>query len=104
MATSSGFAAARRKLTGVARGGALAIARHSLRSGVCGAAGMTSQPRKAATSMKDRSMARPVAAMAAGDTVSPKSAAVMMTIAHGPVPDLLHRRGAMPYHGMSTLE
>jgi hypothetical protein len=41
------------------------------------------QPRKAATSMKDRSMARPVAAIAADDTVSPKSTAVMMTIAHG---------------------
>jgi hypothetical protein len=38
--------------------------------------------------------------MAAGDTVSPNSALVMMTIAHGCEPDLLHLRCAMPYHGM----
>ena len=49
MATSSAFAATRRRLTGVARGGAFAIARHSLRSGCCAAAGPISPPSMAMT-------------------------------------------------------
>ncbi len=70
MATSSVAAAARRRLTGVARGGAFAIARHSLRgvSCDCAIAGAIRKPSAAKTAETWRSMAgsvrRPV-------TVSP---------------------------------
>jgi hypothetical protein len=60
MATSSAFAAVRRRLTGVTRGGAFAIARHSLLREVSwAAAGPMSELSKARTTAKDRSMARP---------------------------------------------
>jgi hypothetical protein len=57
IATSSVFAAAERRLTGMARGAALAIARHSLRGASCAAAGATSAASKAKTAGKHRSMA-----------------------------------------------
>jgi hypothetical protein len=58
IATWSAFAATRRRLTGVARGGALDIARHSLLRGLSwAAAGATRKESKARKAQKDRSMA-----------------------------------------------
>jgi hypothetical protein len=52
-----------RRLTGVARGGALAIARHSLREDSWAATDEISEPSKAKTTGKDRNMARPIQEM-----------------------------------------
>jgi hypothetical protein len=52
--------AATRRLTGVARGGALAIARHSLRNGCWAAAGTIKKARNAVTAAEARNMTKPV--------------------------------------------
>src|SRR5258708_29734292 len=61
IATSSDLAAASRRLTGVARGGAFVIARHSLPRGASSAAAdAMSWHSKARTAEKIRNMAGPV--------------------------------------------
>jgi hypothetical protein len=52
----SGSAATRRRLTGVARGGVLAIARHSLRGGSWAMAGAAHAPSNAKMAKSDRGM------------------------------------------------
>jgi hypothetical protein len=67
IATSFAAAASRRRLTGVTRHGALAIARHSLRCASCAAAGAINDPNNARMAVK-RSM---VGLCRARATVSP---------------------------------
>src|SRR5215218_1917482 len=95
METSSAFAAVRRKLTGIASGGRVAIARHSLpRGAFCASAGVTTQliaqqVRVPRTTGRNRSMIRQ-SPNALCFNVSPKADAAMLVVA----PETAQDRGA----------